>query len=109
MFFPLLESHTVTMQPSAPLQSPELQALLPLLAVPCALKVQFVRPQIRPCQFSETVCDLFEPGDNSNPVLEGPVPAWVRIPGYMVSPQLFDITRGVLALEVCRERTCFFI
>ncbi len=89
----MLESHagslTVLTQFNTPLQSPVPHAAgLPFpLLVPSALKLQFVLPQTLPCQSFETVRVRPDPGSSLNPLLEGPLPACVPIPGHIVSLQ----------------------
>ena len=89
------------MQFTMPLQSPVLQALPPPLfppmlagPVPAALKLQFVLPHTRPCQSEPTVKFLLAPVANLKPLVDGGVPAWVAMPGYIVSAQRFETTKG---------------
>lgn len=92
---------TVVTQFKTPKQSPVPHALCcPFaLLVPSSLKLQFVLPHIRPCQLSLTFSVLTDPAANSKPLVSGPLPAWVPMPGQMVSPQELRIRISVVSLE----------
>lgn len=59
--------------------------------------VQFVRPHIRPYQSDPTSSDRLAPAASSKPPVSGPVPAVVKMPGHIVSPQLLVINRGTVS------------
>lgn len=95
---------TVKTQLKTPPQSPVLQAApdpscpLRLLApLPSTLKLQFVLPQIRPCQSALTSNSLLLPDASSNPPVPPPVPFCVPIPGQIVCEHLFVTMMGLVS------------
>lgn len=93
----IIISLTVPMQLTTPPQSPVVHALPvpPLGPVPALLKLQFVRPQTRPCHASPTLNVLVLPVVSSKPPVPGPLPDCVRIPGYIGFAHLLVIISGV--------------
>ena len=71
--------------------------------VPLALKLQFVRPQIRPCQSQETRKSAVLPGGSSKPPVPGPWPCWVPTPGQMVSKHWLLTFSGTVLFEDMRS------
>lgn len=84
----MVDRRTLPLQSTTPSQSPVKHALPPVPVefvfagpVPSALKLQFVRPQIRPCQSALTVKLVVLPGEAWKPPNPGPVPACVKMAG----------------------------